>query len=101
MAITLWYWKIPGRFFINILFSFFLFYFLVRASLAYVLLKVGGLDVKYIDDDEQEVKESYWTKSPFGQLPYLIDEKNGGYNHFISTSISFNFKSDFFFILLS
>ena len=58
--LTLWYWKIPGR-----------------ASTSYVLFKAGNVGVNYIDDDEEEVKETYWGKAPFGQLPYLIDSERG------------------------
>lgn len=58
-ALTLHYWKIPGR-----------------ASLAYLLMKSSGLPVTYIDEDEVEVKQSYKQKATFGQLPFLTDDIN-------------------------
>jgi glutathione S-transferase len=60
--LTLHYWKIPGR-----------------ASLAYLLLKVGGLPVVFVDEDAlpEDQQKRYKETSPFGQLPCLTDSANG------------------------
>ncbi len=60
-GLTLHYWKIPGR-----------------ASLAYLLLKVGGLPVEYVDEDQLSVdrQKEYKLSAPFGQVSlfvYLFD----------------------------
>jgi hypothetical protein len=57
---NLFYWKIPGR-----------------ASLAYVLLKAGGKDVTFFDEDEAAEKQTYKKIAPFAQLPYLVDNASG------------------------
>ena len=61
--LTLHYWKIPGR-----------------SSLAYLLLKASDVPFEYLDEDELELKDTYWQgpdRAPFGQLPKLTDRKNG------------------------
>lgn len=48
MQMNLFYWKIPGR-----------------ASLSYLLLKAGGKDVTFFDEDEAPEKLLYKTIAPF------------------------------------
>jgi len=40
-----------------------------------VLLRAGGHQVEYLDEEQSQTKEEYKTVSPFGQLPYLVDHK--------------------------
>lgn len=47
-----------------------------RASLAYVMLRAGGVHVEFVDDDELAAPGGYKAAAPFGQLPYLVDARH-------------------------